>query len=120
MGTSDGGAGSGGAWGGAQYGVGGFVDDPTRDGADALVDQALQALDKDTQEQEGDGNGVDTLPAIAPEASTLPGLRVRARSGGGGGFGVSSAGGGGGGGRRRTGGGGGRSSRQAARAGGRA
>jgi hypothetical protein len=120
MGTSDAGAGSGGAWGGAQQGVSGFLDDPTEDGADALVNQALQALDKDTQEHESDGNGVDTLPAIAPEASTLPGLRVRARSGSGGGFGVSRGGGGGGGGRRRTGGGGGRSSRQAARAGSRA
>lgn len=118
MGTSDEGAGSGGAWSGAQRGVADFADDPTEDGADALVNQGLQALDRDTEQQE-DGEPQDTLPSIAPFASPLPGLRVR-RGSGAGGIGASGSGGGGGGGRRRTGGGGGRSSKQAARAGSRA
>jgi hypothetical protein len=120
MGTSDGGAGSGGAWSGFQQGVSDFADDPTDDAAETLVDRGLRALERDTEEQEVDGEAPDTLPRVAPEANPLPGLRLRTRSGSGGGIGASARGGGGGGGRRRTGGGGGRSSGQAARAGGRA
>jgi len=120
MGTSDGGAGSGGAWSGAGRGTSDFADAPTEDVADRLVAQGLRALKRDTQQQESLEDQLDPLPQVAPQASPLPGLRIR-RGSGSGGLG-GSGGGGGGGGRRSSSGssGGGRSSKYAARAGGRA
>jgi hypothetical protein len=120
MGTSDGGAGSGGAWSGSGRGASDFADAPTEDVADRLVSQGLRALKRDTEEQEAHKEQQDPLPLIAPHGSPLPGLRIRSGSGAGG-VGGSGAGGGGGGRRSSSGNsGGGRSAKHAARAGGRA
>jgi hypothetical protein len=125
MGTSDGYAGSGGAWSGMDDVAEDFAANPTDEQAEQLVNQALQALNNESEQSgdgdESDGGEPDLPPPFVPTAGTLPGVRVRAPSGGGGGGASGGGGARGGGGRTRTSGsGGGRSRARTSQAGGRA
>lgn len=95
MGTSGAWSGTAGAaWNRIRDQLGDLLDNPTQDGADALLNPLLDAINQDDGPTTTDGGG-DAEPAQAPTSSAspagqlppLPGPRIRARGGGRGGGG---------------------------------